>query len=254
MTVRVFADKAALSRAAAAQAARLIRGAIAERGAARILVATGESQIAFLDALTAWPGLEWAKVEMFHLDEYIGLPADHPASFRRYLIDRLIRKTGIVRFHLLDGETDPAAECERVGRLLAAAPVDVAFAGIGENGHVAFNDPPADFKTRAPYLIVKLDEACRRQQVGEGWFPSLDDVPERAISISVRQLLKARAIVSVVPDARKAPAVARCLEGPVSPEAPASILRTHPEATIYLDTGSASLLSPETIRRGLLTA
>jgi glucosamine-6-phosphate deaminase len=253
MTIRVFADKAALSREAAAHAARLIRGAITERGAARILVATGESQIAFLDALTAWPGLEWPKVEMFHLDEYIGLPADHPASFRRYLIDRLIRRTGIYRFHLLDGEADPAAECERVGRLLAAAPVDVAFAGIGENGHIAFNDPPADFKTKTPYLVVSLDEACRRQQVGEGWFPTLADVPERAISISIRQLLKAGAIVSVVPDARKATAVVQCLEGPVSPEAPASVLRTHPDATIYLDTASASLLAPETIRRGLLT-
>jgi len=253
MTVRVFSDKAALSREAAAHAARLIRRAIAERGAARILVATGESQIAFLDALAAWPGLEWPKVEMFHLDEYIGLPADHPASFRRYLTDRLIRRTGIVRFHLLDGESDPAAECERVGTLLAAAPVDVAFAGIGENGHVAFNDPPADFKTEAPYLVVRLDEACRRQQVGEGWFRTLEDVPERAISISVRQLLKARAIISVVPDVRKAAAVARCLEGPIGPDAPASILRTHPDVTIYLDVEAASLLSPETVRGGLLT-
>ncbi len=254
MTMRVFADKAALSRAAAAHAARLIRGAIAGRGAARILVATGESQIAFLEALAAWPRLEWPKVEMFHLDEYIGHPAGHPASFRRYLTDRLIRPTGLYRFHLLDGETDPGAECERVGRLLAAAPVDVAFAGIGENGHLAFNDPPADFGTEAPYLIVRLDEACRRQQVGEGWFASLAEVPEKAISISVRQLLKSRAIISVVPEARKAGAVARCLEGPVGPEAPASILRTHPDATIYLDAASASLLSPGTIRRGLLTA
>lgn len=253
MTLRVFSDKAGLAREAAIHAARLIRTAITERGAARILVATGESQVAFLDALVRSPGIEWPKVEMFHLDEYIGLTADHPAGFRRYLIDRLIRPTGICRFHLLDGESDPAAECERVGRLLAAAPVDVAFAGIGENGHIAFNDPPADFKTNEPYLVVSLDEACRRQQVGEGWFPTLDDVPERAISISVRQLLAARAIISVVPDARKAPAVARCLEGPVRPDAPASILRTHPDATIYLDTGSASLLSPETLRRGLLT-
>jgi len=254
MTIRVFADKAALAREAALHAARLIRGAIAERGVARILAATGESQIGFLDALVRSPGLEWAKVEMFHLDEYIGLAADHPASFRKYILDRLVRRTGMVRFHLLDGEADPAAECERAGRLLAVAPVDVAFAGIGENGHIAFNDPPADFETEAPYLVVTLDEACRRQQVGEGWFRALADVPERAITISVRQLLKARAIVSVVPDARKAEAVLRCLEGPVGREAPASILRTHPDATLYLDAASASLLSPQTLRLGLLSA
>jgi len=252
MTIRVFADKGALGREAAAHAARLIRRAVSERGEARILVATGGSQFEFLDALVRSPGVEWPEVEMFHLDEYIGLPADHPASFGKYLLDRLVRRTGIVRFHLLDGEADPAAECERVGRLLAAAPVDVAFAGIGENGHIAFNDPPADLETAAPYLVVTLDEACRRQQVGEGWFPALADVPERAITISVRQLLKARAIVSVVPEARKAPAVVRCLEGPVGPDAPASVLRTHPDATLYLDADSASLLSPETIRLGFL--
>ncbi len=250
MTLRVFADRTALERAAAEDAARLIRRAIAARGTARILVATGESQVGFLEALVASPGADWAKVEMFHLDEYIGLAIDHPASFRRYLLDRLVRPAGIERFHLLDGESDPEGTCERVGRLLLAAPVDVAFAGIGENGHVAFNDPPADFETEAPYIIVRLDEACRRQQVGEGWFPSLADVPERAISISVRQLLKSRAIVSVVPDARKAAAVRLCLEGPVGPYAPASILRTHPEATAYLDPASASLLSSETLRRG----
>lgn len=254
MILRVFADKGALGRAAAADAARLIRQAIDERGAARILVATGESQIGFLAALVGSPGIAWPKVEVFHLDEYIGLPADHPASFRRYLLERLVRPAGIERIHLLDGESDPAATCKRVGRELAASPVDVAFAGIGENGHIAFNDPPADFETEAPYIIVRLDDACRRQQVGEGWFAALADVPEQAISISVRQLLKARSIISVVPDARKAPAVRLCFDGPVGPEAPASILRTHPDATVYLDAGSAALLSRETVRRGLLTS
>jgi glucosamine-6-phosphate deaminase len=253
MRIRIFPDKAALGRAAAAHAAGLVRAAVAERGTARILVATGESQFAFLEALVNSPGIAWPKVEMFHLDEYIGLSIDHPASFRRYLVDRLIRKTGIERAHLLDAESAPQETCERVGRQLAAAPVDVAFAGIGENGHIAFNDPPADFETETTYLVVRLDEACRRQQVGEGWFPTLADVPERAISISVRQLLKSRAIVSVVPDARKATAVRLCVEGPVSPQAPASILRTHPDATLYLDVASAGLLCPETIRRGLVT-
>jgi glucosamine-6-phosphate deaminase len=254
MTIRLFADRDALGREAAADAARLIRGAITGRGTARILAATGRSQFEFLAALTTSPGIAWPQVEMFHLDEYIGLPADHPASFQKYLLDRLVRPTGMDRVHLLDGGSEPEAVCKRVGRLLAAEPVDVAFIGIGENGHIAFNDPPADFETETPYIIVCLDEACRRQQVGEGWFETLADVPERAISISVRQLLKARAIIAVVPEARKAQAVRLCLEGPVSPQAPASILRTHPEATLYLDKDSSALLSPETIRRGLLTS
>jgi glucosamine-6-phosphate deaminase len=179
---------------------------------------------------------------MFHLDEYIGLPEDHPASFRRFLRERLIEPTGITRHHLLDGSADPGDVCMRVGAALQSGPIDCACIGIGENGHLAFNDPPADFDTAAPYIVVHLDEACRRQQVGEGWFATMDDVPKRAITISVRQLLTAREIVCAVPDARKAEAVRRCLEGPVDPAAPGSILRTHPNATIYLDTASAALL------------
>jgi glucosamine-6-phosphate deaminase len=243
MRIRVFEDSTMLARAAAAQAGVRIRAAIAARGTARILVATGQSQVAFLDALVLEPGIAWGEVEMFHLDEYIGLGVDHPASFRKYLFDRLIHRVRIGRYHLLHGDRDPEAACREAGAQLAAAPVDVAFAGIGENGHLAFNDPPADFQTEKPYLIVRLDEACRRQQVGEGWFATLQAVPDRAISISVRQLLKADAIVAVVPDARKAEAVKRCIEGPVSPLAPASILRTHPNATLYLDRASAGLLA-----------
>lgn len=243
MNVRLFADKAALGRAAAAHAADRIRRAIAAKGAARILAATGGSQFEFLAALTQEPGIAWAAVEMFHLDEYVGLGADHPASFRKYLLERFIRPTGLGRAHLLDGEHDPERTCREVGALLASAPIDVAFAGIGENGHLAFNDPPADFATETPYLIVNLDEKCRRQQVGEGWFPSLADVPQRAISVSVRQLLRAKTIVCAVPDARKAEAVSRCLEGPISPDAPSSILRTHPDATVYLDLFSAARLA-----------
>lgn len=242
MKIRVFEDKAALGRAAAAQAAALIQHAMAARGRARILAATGESQFEFLDALTRAGGIDWAGVEMFHLDEYVGLGLDHPASFRKYLLERFILKTGIRDYHLLNGETAPEAVARDVGRLLAAAPVDVAFAGIGENGHLAFNDPPADFTTEQPYHVVTLDEACRRQQVGEGWFANLAEVPARAISISVRQLLKAPAIICVVPDARKARAVQRALEEPVSPLVPASILRTHPDVTLYLDRPAAALL------------
>ncbi len=245
LKVRLFPDSKALGRAAAAHAAALIRQAIAEKGSARILAATGESQFDFLAALVQEPDIAWSDVEMFHLDEYVGLSADHPASFRKYLQERLIDRTRMGRYHLLDGERDPEGTCRVVGELLAARTVDVAFAGIGENGHLAFNDPPADFQTETPYLIVRLDEACRRQQVGEGWFKTIREVPERAISISVRQLMKAKTIICAVPEARKAEAVKRCLEGPVTPLAPASILRMHADATVYLDQDSAALLNTD---------
>jgi glucosamine-6-phosphate deaminase len=179
---------------------------------------------------------------MFHLDEYVGLPIEHPASFRRYLLDRLIDRVGIGRYHLLDCEHDAAEVVDRVGRALAERPVNLTFVGIGENGHLAFNDPPADFATDDPYLIVTLDDACRRQQVGEGWFASIEDVPAQAISMSVRQILKSAEIIAVVPDARKAEAVQECVEGPISPMAPASILQTHLNTTLYLDRDSAALL------------
>ena len=238
----VFNDKRELGRAAAQQAAAAIGRAITDHGAARILAATGASQFEFLEELTRRPDIDWSRVEMFHLDEYIGLDADHPASFRRYLQERLIGPTGLARYHLLDGRKDPADVCRTVGAALRSAPIDCAFVGIGENGHLAFNDPPADFTTDEPYMVVQLDEACRRQQVGEGWFRSLEDVPRRAITISIRQILDAREIICVVPDARKAEAVKSCLKGPVTPDAPASILQTHPNTTVYLDTASSSLL------------
>jgi glucosamine-6-phosphate deaminase len=246
MRVRTYATREALGRVAARDAAQAIRDAVAVHGSARIVAATGASQFAFLDALTADPGVPWRQVEMFHLDEYVGLPIDHPASFRRYLMDRLIAKTDITRYQLLDAEHDASGTAERVGALLAERPVDVAFVGIGENGHLAFNDPPADFATEQSYIVVTLDEACRRQQVGEGWFASMADVPSQAISMSIRQILKAREIIAVVPDARKAAAVAACLDGEITPMAPASILRTHANTTVYLDRDSAALLSPAT--------
>ena len=247
MIVRVFEDKSSLGRAAAEQAVAAVRRAIQERGQARIIVATGTSQIEFLDALTSADNIDWQRVEMFHLDEYVGLPITHPASFRNYLLERLIHKTGLAKVHLLDGNSDPREVARRVGEMLRSAPVDVAFAGIGENGHLAFNDPPADFQTEEPYLVVTLDEACRRQQVGEGWFENVSEVPRQAISMSVRQILKANEIIAVVPDARKAPAVKLCFEGEISSMAPASILRTHPAGTVYLDRESASLLSAATL-------
>jgi glucosamine-6-phosphate deaminase len=244
---RVFEDRMSLSRAAADQASAAVRQAILDRGCARIIAATGASQLDFLDALTASRNIDWQRVEMFHLDEYVGLPITHPASFRKYLLERLIRKVGIANYHLLNGDGDPNEVIREVGKALQSALVDVAFVGIGENGHLAFNDPPANFKTEEPYVIVELDEACLRQQVGEGWFAKISEVPRRAISMSVRQILKAKEIVCVVPDARKAPAVKLCFEGEVRPAAPASILRTHPAATIYLDKDSASLLTPGTL-------
>jgi glucosamine-6-phosphate deaminase len=246
MILQIYEDKISLARAAANQAAAALRETIASGGGARIIAATGASQFDFLAALTASAGIEWSRVEMFHLDEYIGLPISHPASFCRYLLDRLIHKTGITNYHLLDGDGDVAQVIRHVGRALAAAPVDIAFVGIGENGHLAFNDPPANVETEEPFLVVELDEACRRQQVGESWFQDLAQVPRRAITMSIRQILKTKQILVVVPDARKAEAVKRCLEGPISPWAPASFLRTHPNTVVFLDAHSAALLSPET--------
>ena len=244
MLLRIFNDKYALGRAAADQAATAIRKAIIEHNRARIIAATGASQFEFLDTLTKRADIDWPKVEIFHLDEYIGLPMTHPASFRKILLERLVRPTGIKKHHWLDGDAaDPSEILNVVGRELSSAPIAIAFLGIGENGHIAFNDPPADFKTEEPYIIVNLDEACRRQQVGEGWFADMSQVPEQAISMSVRQILKAKELLVVVPDARKAQAVKACLEGEISPMAPASILRTHHDTTVYLDTNSASLLS-----------
>jgi len=247
MVIKCFRDKRDMAKVAAEQAAAELRGVIDKRGKARIVAATGAAQFEFLEALTSLPGIDWTRVEMFHLDEYIGLPASHPASFCRFLKERLIQKTGITKHFLLDGEQDPVEVIRRTGEVLQAAPVDLAFVGIGENGHLAFNDPPADFETQEPYIVVKLDEACRRQQLGEGWFASLTDVPERAISMSIRQILKATKIICIVPDARKAKAVKACLEGEIGPLAPASILRTHANTTIYLDQHSAGLLNPDTL-------
>lgn len=246
MLVKIFDDGGSLGRAAAAQAAGSIRSAIAERGRARIILATGTSQFDFLQALTGMDDIEWSKVEAFHLDEYVGLPVTHKASFRKILLERVVQKTGLTKFHPVEGDAaDLPAALRELGRLISAAPIDVAFIGIGENGHIAFNDPPADFNTGEPYLIVTLDEACRRQQVGEGWFANLSEVPTRAVSMSVRQILKTREIITVVPDNRKSQAIAASLEGDIGPMVPASILRRHPDVTVYLDRDSASGLGPE---------
>jgi len=245
MEMVVCDTKEALGSRAAADGAELVRRAIAERGRAHIILATGASQFEMLGELVAADRIDWPRVTAFHLDEYLGMPISHPASFRKYLKERFVDRLPqpLVAFHYLDGEADPERECERVGEILLAHPIDVAFIGIGENGHLAFNDPPADFQTERPYLIVALDEACRRQQLGEGWFATLEDVPDRAISMSIRQIMKSAAIICSVPDRRKAEAVRGAVQGPVTPDLPASILQQHPQATIYLDRESASLLS-----------
>jgi glucosamine-6-phosphate deaminase len=238
VNIRIAPDRCTLGQWAAEQAAATLRRAIVERGSARLVACTGTSQFEVLDAFTAQKDMEWTHIELFHLDEYVGLPESHPASFRKFLRERLVEKTGITNYHFLN---EPA-DCARVGAMLAMSPPDLAFVGIGENGHLAFNDPPADFDTEEPFLMVTLDEACRRQQVGEGWYRSFDEVPKQAMSMSVRQILKAREIICSCPDARKAAAVKACLEGPVSNMAPASILQNHANVAIYLDSESACLL------------
>ncbi len=248
MQVNVLVGKTEAGSSAARHAAQSLQRVLTKSDTARIIVATGASQLDFLQFLTATPGIDWNRVEMFHLDEYIGLPETHPASFRRYLMERFILKTGIRRYHMLDGEQNPAVVVEAVGKELKSGPIDIAFVGIGENGHLAFNDPPADFETDKPYLIVELDEACRLQQVNEGWFKSISEVPARAISMSIKQILESHEIIAIVPGAQKARAVKACLEGQISPMAPASILRTHPNTTTSLDTESASLLTETTTR------
>jgi glucosamine-6-phosphate deaminase len=244
MQIAIFDSRQQMAQAAADHAGDLIRQAVATRGQAYLIAATGASQFEFLDALVVQPGIDWRRVTFFHLDEYVGLPQTHPASFRRYLQERIVDRVQPGAFHFVNGDaSDPAAECRRVGELISRQTIDAAFVGIGENGHLAFNDPPADFDLQEPYLVVELDQACRRQQVGEGWFDSVVDVPLQAISMSIQQILKARHVLCVVPDRRKAEAVRDCLELSVSPMHPASILQRHAQTTIYLDKESAALLN-----------
>ncbi len=240
-----FDTKEEMGAAAAAAGAEKMRAALQERGEANIIVATGASQFEMLEALTKEGGIDWTKVTVFHLDEYVGLSIEHPASFRKYLKERFEDQlpAPVRAFHYINAEDNPGAECLRVGELIAQSPIDVAFVGIGENGHLAFNDPPADFDTEKPYLVVDLDEACRQQQFGEGWFPSLEAVPAKAISMSVRQIMKSGSIICTVPDERKSEAVKNAVEGEVTPKVPASILQKHEDCGLYLDGPAASLLS-----------
>lgn len=242
----IYASQEELGRAAARRAALLIGQAVEERGRARILGATGNSQIALVEALVAQP-IDWKKVELFHMDEYIGISADHPSSFRYWIKTRISDKVHPQIAHYLEGDAaDMDAEIKRYSQRLLEAPIDLAFVGVGENGHIAFNDPPvADFNDPLTVKIVTLDETCRKQQAGEGHFPDVASVPKEAITITCTGLFRAKNWICCVPEARKATAVRNALEGPVSEQCPASLIRKHPRAHVYLDSESASLLSRE---------
>jgi glucosamine-6-phosphate deaminase len=244
LNLHIYDTKLEMGQAAARYAANQINRAIAARGQANIILATGISQFEMLGTLVTLE-VDWGRVTAFHLDEYVGLPISHPASFRRYLKERFVDKvSGLKAFHFVNGDpgVDPADECRRLGELIAPLAIDVACIGIGENGHLAFNDPPADFDTDTPFLVVTLDEVCRRQQVGEGWFGSLDEVPRRAISMSIRQIMKSAAILCTVPDLRKAENLQKAVEGPVTNRLPASVLQLHPRCEFYVDVPAASKL------------
>jgi len=243
MKITISESPLNLGEVAGSFAANLIRETIKEKGQANIILATGTSQFETLNQLIK-EDIDWSKVVMFHLDEYIGLPITEPASFRKYLKERFLAKVDPLKeVYLINGETNPEEEISKLKSLILDRPIDVALVGIGENGHLAFNDPPADFDTEEPYLIVDLDEKCRYQQFGEGWFTSIEDVPKQAISMSVKQIMKSKHIICSVPDARKAQAVKDSLEQPVSNLFPASILQQHSNCSFYLDKASASLLS-----------
>ena len=242
MKVSICKSKQHLGKEAASQGAGYIRDAIANYGQANIIVATGASQFEVLSELVK-EDIDWSKVNGFHLDEYIGLPEGHPASFRKYLKERFVDIVHPGNFYYVDGNQDPVAECQRLSKLIQQVSIDVAFVGIGENAHLAFNDPPADFEVQIPFLVVELDEACRTQQMNEGWFETLDEVPKSAISMSIAQIMKSQNIICSVPDLRKADAVSKSVMGPVTPEVPASIMQQHLSAFLFLDPDSAAKIS-----------
>ena len=245
MNLHVHESEASLAAAAAELASAVLNRALGAKKTVRLIAATGNAQFKFLERLYERTDIDWNRVTLFHLDEYVGLPRTHPASFAGYVQSRLVERLLPGKAFLIDGSApDPEAERRRISALVAEAPVDVAFVGIGENGHLAFNDPPADFETEEPYLIVDLDERCRLQQVGEGWYPDLAAVPRQAFSMSIRQIMKCATILAIVPEKRKAEAVQKCLSksAKVSPDRPASVLKSHPDVHVFLDSDSASLL------------
>lgn len=251
MKLSIFKTAEEMGKAAGKKAAQILRNTIHEKGSANIILATGASQFDVLKQVLSEDNIAWDKVTMFHLDEYLGLPISHPASFRKYLLDRFINviNPSFKEVVLINGESDGNEECKRLGELIKKHPIDLAFVGFGENGHLAFNDPPADFETEEPYIVVDLDDACRQQQFGEGWFGSLDAVPKQAISMSIKQIMKTKHLICSVPDTRKAEAAKNCLNGEISNIHPASILQKHPNCEYFLDQNAASLLPQSVLKK-----
>jgi glucosamine-6-phosphate deaminase len=245
MDMKIDKTKQELGVSAAAMTAKRIREALERKSEISIILATGASQFEMLSELIQAPGIDWSKVTVFHLDEYIGLPDSHPASFRKYLKERFADQVpSLKEFVYVNGDAaDPQAECERLGERIGQTEIEVACIGIGENAHIAFNDPPADFETNDAYIVVDLDDACRRQQLGEGWFPTFEDVPKQAISMGVRQIMKSKCLIVSVPDERKAAAVKAMLTAEISPNVPSTILREHADCHLFLDEPAASQLS-----------
>lgn len=247
MEIFIGKDSRELGREAGRKGGEFVKEAIRRNGQANIILATGTSQFETLRTLIEDPEIDWSKVVMFHLDEYIGISIEHKASFRKYLKERVLAELPALKsYHLIDGEGDPQEECERLNEIIRSHPIDVAFVGIGENAHLAFNDPPADFEATDPYIIVELDKACRMQQMGEGWFEKLEDVPRKAISMSVNHIMDSKYIICSVPDQRKAEAVVKTLTSEITPMIPATILQNHSSCFMYLDEESASLYSEVT--------
>jgi glucosamine-6-phosphate deaminase len=246
MKINIYSNKKETSKEAALQAASILNKAIRQKGTATLVIATGVSQLDFIEHLVTEGNVDWSKTKMFHLDEYIGLPETHPASFRKYLQEKFISKVDKIKtINLINGDAaDPQKECDRLNQVLKNEIVNIAFVGIGENGHLAFNDPPADFEIEDPFIIVNLDNQCRKQQVGEGWFDSIEDVPQQAISMSIKQIMKSKNIICTVPGERKAQAAKDCFgTDKISPIYPASILKKHKNCFVFLDFDSAKYLS-----------
>ena len=242
MKIHVDSTAEQMGNRAAQETARRIRAAVQANGVCRILLSTGASQFEMLDALTKMEDIPWNQVVMFHLDEYVGMPMTHPASFRKYLKERFIDKVHPGAYFFVNGEGDIQKNIETLTKEIRKAPIDIALVGIGENGHIAFNDPPADFETHEAYIVVNLDERCKKQQLGEGWFATMADVPNQAISMTVYQIMQSKAILSVVPGLRKAQAIQNTLEAPqVTNRIPATKLREHSDWELFLDSDSASL-------------
>jgi glucosamine-6-phosphate deaminase len=243
LPVRIYESNDALGAAAAADLAGILRDAVQARGEAAIILATGNSQRTLFAALCELPDVPWDRTDVFHMDEYVGIAGEHPASFRHVLHEQLIDRVQPRAFHGIQGDApDPRQEMVRYEALLREQPIAACVMGIGENGHLAFNDPPADFHTDRTIALVALDQTSRHQQVGEGHFSRIEDVPTHAITLTIPMLLAPPRLLVIVPEARKAPPVQRALQGPLTPDCPASILRTVPHATLYLDQASAAML------------